>query len=32
MCLWEYLLPFVKIGGICICMKGPKADEELKRS
>ena len=25
--LVEYLLPFVKTGGICICMKGPKADE-----
>ena len=30
--LVEYLLPFVKIGGICICMKGPKADEELKEA
>ena len=25
-------MPFVKIGGICICMKGPKADEELKEA
>ena len=30
--LVEYLLPFVKIGGICICMKGPKADEESKEA
>ena len=30
--LVEYLLPFVKTGGICICMKGPKADEELKEA
>ena len=30
--LVEYLLPFVEIGGICICMKGPKADEELKEA
>lgn len=28
--LLEYLLPFVKVGGICICMKGPKALEELQ--
>lgn len=27
--LVEYLLPFVKVGGICICMKGPKIEEEL---
>lgn len=27
--LLEYLLPFVKVGGICICMKGPKATEEI---
>ena len=25
--LLEYLLPFVKIGGICICMKGPNIEE-----
>ena len=30
--LVEYLLPFVKVGGMCICMKGPKADEELKNA
>lgn len=28
--LLEYLLPFVKIGGICICMKGPNVEEEMK--
>ena len=28
--LVEYLLPFVKIGGKAICMKGPNIDEELK--
>lgn len=28
--LLEYLLPYVKIGGKCICMKGPKAEEEIK--
>ncbi|MGN1326647.1 MAG: 16S rRNA (guanine(527)-N(7))-methyltransferase RsmG [Clostridia bacterium] len=27
--LLEYLLPFVKVGGTCICMKGPKVLEEL---
>lgn len=27
--LLEYLLPFVKVGGTCICMKGPKVSEEL---
>ena len=27
--LIEYLLPFVKIGGICICMKGPNVKEEM---
>ena len=30
--LSEYLLPFVKIGGKCICMKGPNIDEELKEA
>lgn len=30
--LLEYLLPFVKIGGICICMKGNNIDEELNNS
>lgn len=28
--LVEYLLPFVKVGGYCICMKGPNIEEELK--
>lgn len=30
--LLEYLLPFVKVGGICICMKGPNANEEIDNS
>ncbi len=30
--LVEYLIPFVKIGGIIICMKGPNVDEELQSS
>ena len=30
--LVEYLLPFVKPGGICICMKGPNALEEISRA
>lgn len=30
--LTEYLLPFVKIGGKCICMKGSNIKEELERS
>lgn len=30
--LVEYMLPFVKIGGRCICMKGPNADEEMKEA
>lgn len=30
--LLEYLLPFVKIGGTCICMKGSNIEEELKIS
>lgn len=30
--LLEYLMPYVKVGGICICMKGPKATEELEKS
>lgn len=28
--LLEYLLPFVKVGGLCVCMKGPNALEELE--
>ena len=30
--LVEYLLPFVKVGGICICMKGPEINEELEKA
>ena len=30
--LLEYLLPLVKVGGKCICMKGPKAIEEIEKS
>ena len=28
--LSEYMLPFVKIGGFCICMKGANIDDELE--
>lgn len=28
--LVEYLLPFLKIGGLCVCMKGPKIEKELE--
>lgn len=30
--LVEYLLPLVKVGGKCICMKGSEIEEELKNS
>ena len=30
--LVEYLLPFVKLGGKCICMKGSNIEEEIKNS
>ncbi len=30
--LVEYLLPFVKIGGKCICMKGSNIEEEIENS
>lgn len=30
--LVEYMLPFIRIGGKCICMKGPNIEEELKKS
>lgn len=30
--LVEYLLPLVKVGGKCICMKGSNVEEELKNS
>lgn len=28
--LVEYVLPFLKIGGACICMKGPKIENEIE--
>lgn len=30
--LVEYMLPFVKANGICICMKGPNINEEIEES
>ncbi len=30
--LLEYLMPYVKVGGKCICMKGPNINEELNLS
>lgn len=30
--LLEYLIPFLKVGGTCICMKGNNVEEELERS
>ena len=30
--LAEYLIPFIKIGGICICMKGNNANGEIQDS
>ena len=30
--LLEYMLPFVKVGGMCICMKGNILDEEISES
>ena len=30
--LLEYLLPLVKVGGICICMKGSNIQEEIQNS
>lgn len=30
--LAEYMLPFVKVGGVCICMKGQDTEEEVKNS
>jgi len=30
--LVEYLLPFVKVGGYAICMKGPEIEEELSKA
>lgn len=30
--LVEYMLPFLKVGGRCICLKGPNIDEELEEA
>lgn len=30
--LLEYMLPFVKVGGYCICMKGVNIDDEIEKS
>ncbi len=30
--LLEYLVPFVKVGGYCICMKGSNIDDEIKEA
>lgn len=30
--LTEYMLPLVKIGGTCICMKGPNCDGEIEEA
>ena len=30
--LLEYMLPFVKVGGKCICMKGNLSEEEIEES
>lgn len=30
--LSEYLIPMVKLNGVCICMKGPNIQEEVKQS
>lgn len=30
--LLEYLMPFVKIGGTCLCMKGLNSEEEISKS
>lgn len=30
--LLEYMLPFVKIGGKCICMKGSNCDDEIENA
>ena len=30
--LVEYMLPFVKVGGRCICLKGPNIEEEIKNA
>ncbi len=28
----EYMLPFVKVGGLAVCMKGPNMEDELKEA
>ena len=30
--LLEYMMPLVKVGGECICMKGPNVEEELEEA
>lgn len=30
--LVEYMLPFVKVGGKCFCMKGPNSEEEINEA
>lgn len=30
--LLEYMMPFVKVGGRCICMKGPNIEDELENA
>src|SRR5699024_8473899 len=30
--LLEYLLPFVKVGGLCLCMKGHNVKEEMENT
>lgn len=30
--LVEYMLPLIKVGGICICMKGSEIEEEIENS
>lgn len=30
--LVEYMIPFIKVGGKCICLKGPEIKEELDES
>lgn len=30
--LVEYMLPLVRVGGYCICMKGPDCEEEINKS
>lgn len=30
--LVEYMLPFVKVGGKCLCLKGPNSEDEINQS